>query len=266
MKRPGVRVRARAGYLAVPAAESARPIEGNTSVDTAESQMLTRALSPLASFSRELPLRVQAAAVWTPRHAAIIRAVAEVPRSTASGDDWSQGGQVDATLLNAGGTTIAKGSAALAPGNFAAQIAIAPPAPIEPGDYKLLVRTKGAAALGSTESVAITLEADPLGTGMLFFRRFGPREVATADLRFRRTERIILETPALLNTDVSARLLGRTGLALNVPVTATSRDDADGTRWNRIEITLAPLAPGDYIVETTAGTERTLAGFRVVHP
>jgi hypothetical protein len=31
-----------------------------------------------------------------------------------------------------------------------------------------------------------------------------------------------------------------------------------------VEITLAPLAPGDYIVETTAGTERTLAGFRVV--
>jgi hypothetical protein len=29
-------------------------------------------------------------------------------------------------------------------------------------------------------------------------------------------------------------------------------------------VTLAPLAPGEYIVETTSGTERTLTAFRVV--
>ena len=68
----------------------------------------------------------------------------------------------------------------------------------------------------------------------------------------------------LSNADVAARLLGRTGNSLNVPLTATIREDADGTRWRRAEITLAPLAPGDYVVEITAGGERTLAGFRVV--
>jgi hypothetical protein len=145
-----------------------------------------------------------------------------------------------------------------------AQIAIAPPTPLEPGGYKVLIRTKGAAALGSTESVIFTLEADPLGTGTLFFRRFGSREIPTADLRFRRTERIIVETPASIGSDIAARLLGRNGSALTVPVTATIRGDADGTRWRRVEITLAPLAPGEYIVETTAGTERTLTAFRVV--
>src|SRR3989304_4342238 len=86
--------------------------------------------------------------------------------------------------------------------------------PLEPGDYKLLIRTKGTAALGSTESVTFTLEADPLGTGTLFFRRFGPREIPTADLRFRRTERIIVETPASLGREISARVLGRNGSAL----------------------------------------------------
>jgi hypothetical protein len=157
-----------------------------------------------------------------------------------------------------------RGVRALEPGTFAVQIPIAPSVPLVPGDYKVLIRTKGVAALGSTESFTFTLDADPLGTGTLFFRRFGPREIPTADLRFRRTERIMVETPASLAREISARLLGRTGLPLNVPVTATIRVDADGTRWRRVEITLAPLAPGEYIVETTAGTERTLTAFRVV--
>ena len=264
VKRPGVNVRARSGYLAAKAADTVKPTTAATSVDTSEARMLSQALASLSSFSRELPLRVQAAAAWTSGRAAIVRAVAEVPRSTATGDDWSKGGQVEATLLNAAGRTIAKGSGPLAPGTFAAQIAIAPPTPVEPGDYKLLIRTKGTAALGSTESVTFTLEADPLGTGTLFFRRFGPREIPTADLRFRRTERLIVESPASLGAEITARLLGRTGTPLNVPVTATIRDDADGTRWRRVEITLAPLAPGEYIVETTAGTARTLVAFRVV--
>jgi VWFA-related protein len=264
VKRPGINVRARAGYLAAKAVETGKPTTTTSSVETSEAKTIAQALSPLSVFSRELPVRVQAAAAWTSARAAIVRAVVEVPRSTATGDNWSQGGQVDATLLNADGKPVAKGSAALEPGTFAVQIAITPTAPLEPGDYKVLVRTKGVAALGSTESVTFTLDADPLGAGTLFFRRFGPREIPTADLRFRRTERIIVETPASLGGEVSARLLGRTGLPLNVPVTATIRNDADGTRWRRVEITLAPLAPGEYIVETTAGTERTLTAFRVV--
>jgi VWFA-related protein len=264
VKRPGVNVRARAGYLAAKAVEAAKPSTATSSVETSEARAIAQALSPLSVFSRELPLRVQAAAAWTQDRAAIVRAVVEVPHSTATGDNWSQGGQVDATLLNGEGKPVAKGSAALEPGTFALQIAIAPPVPLEPGDYKVLVRTKGVAALGSTESVSLTIEADPLGAGTLFFRRFGPREIPTADLRFRRTERIVVETPASLDADISARLLGRTGLPLNVPVIATIRNDADGTRWRRVEITLAPLAPGEYIVETTAGTERTLTAFRVV--
>jgi VWFA-related protein len=263
VKRPGVKVRARSGYFAAKAVAD-KPTTSTTSVDTSEARILGQALASLSAFSRELPVRVQAAAAWTRDRAAIVRAVVEVPRSTATGDDWSKGGQVDATLLNSAGKTIAKGSASLAPGTFAAPIVITPPAPLEPDEYKVLVRTKGVAALGSTESVTFTLNADPLGTGTLFFRRVGSREIPTADLRFRRTERLIVETPASFGIEISARLLGRNGSALTVPVTAAIRDAADGTRWRRVEIALAPLAPGEYIVETTAGAERTLTAFRIV--
>jgi len=264
VKRPGVEVRARAGYLAAKAGEAAKPTTSVAPPDTSETKMMTQAMSSLASFSRELPLRVLASAAWTRERAAVVRAVAELSRSTANGDDWGKGGQLEATLMNSAGKPVAKGSAALVAGTFAAQIVIAPASPLEPDDYKVLIRAKGVAALGSTESVVFTLNADPLGTGTLFFRRVGPREMPTADLRFRRTERLIVETPVSLGTDVAGRLLGRAGNVLNVPLTAAIREDADGTRWRRVEITLAPLAPGDYVVETTTGGERTLAGFRVV--
>ena len=264
VKRPGVQVRARAGYLAAKAGDAVKTTTSTASPDVSETKMLAQALSPLASFSRELPLRLQASAAWTRDRLAVVRTVAELSRSTANGDDWGRGGQIEATLMNSSGKPVAKGSASLAPGTFSAQISIAPAVALEPDDYKVIVRAKGVAALGSTESAIFTLNADPLGTGTLFFRRVGPREIPTADLRFRRTERLVVETPVSLGTDIAARLLGRTGAFLNVPLTATLREDADGTRWRRVEVTLAPLAVGDYIVETTAGGERTLTGFRVV--
>ena len=264
VKRPGVQVRARAGYFAAKADTTVKPVVSTTSVETSEAKVLSQALSSLAPFSRELPLRVQAATAWTRDRTAIVRAVAELSRSTANGDDWGKGGQLEATLMNSAGKPVAKATASLAPGTFAAQIPIAPASPLEPDDYEVVIRAKGVAALGATESALFTLHADPLGTGTLFFRRAGPLEVPTADLRFRRTERLIVETPASLGTDIAARLLGRKGNSLNVPLTATIRDDADGTRWRRVEITLAPLAPGEYIVEITAGGDRTLSAFRVV--
>ena len=265
VKRPGVQVRARSGYLAAKAGDAVKPMTSSiTPTETSEALIVKQALSSLASFSRELPLRVQAAAAWTADRAAVVRAVAEVPRSTSTGDNWGQGGQIEATLMNSAGKPVAKGSATLAPGTFAAQVVITPANQLEPDDYKVLIRTKGVAALGSTESAIFTLHAAPLGTGTLFFRRSGPREMPTADVRFRRTERLIIETPASLGTEIAARLLGRTGSPLNVPLTATIRDDADGTRWRRVEVTLAPLAPGEYIVETTSGKERTLSAFRVI--
>ena len=264
VKRPGVNVRARAGYFAAKLVEASKTGISTTTVEASEAKVLAQALASLASFSRELPLRVQAAAGWTRDRTAVVRAVVEVPRSTAAGDDWSKGGHIDATLLNSAGKTIAKSSASLAPGTFTAHVVMTAPPPLEPDEYKVLVRTKGVAALGSTESVVFTLNAAPLGTGTLFFRRMGPREMPTADLRFRRTERLVVEMPASLGGEITGHLLGRTGIPLNVPLTVVIREDADGTRWRRVELALAPLAVGDYIIETNAGAERTLAAFRVV--
>jgi hypothetical protein len=113
----------------------------------------------------------------------------------------------------------------------------------------------------------MTIGEPPAGTGILFMRRgpsTGNRETPTADARFRRAERLILEMPASSADTVSARLLDRAGNPLTTPVTAGIQEDADGLRWRRVEVVLAPLAQGDYIIELSAGGERTLTGFRVV--
>ena len=62
----------------------------------------------------------------------------------------------------------------------------------------------------------------------------------------------------------TAQLLNRTGQAMTIPVTAAIRDDADGSRWRTAQLALAPLAPGDYVIEQSAGAETTLTAFRVL--
>jgi len=66
----------------------------------------------------------------------------------------------------------------------------------------------------------------------------------------------------------TAILLDRNGTKTIVPVTVGERTDtASGQRWLTADVTLAPLGPGDYVVElsTTKGstTHKTLVAFRV---
>jgi hypothetical protein len=222
----------------------------------------------LAALTRERPVRVQAAAAWTSSGTPVIRAVAEVSRVVARGDDWSQGAQVDAMLLSASGATVANARGSIAAGTFITELTLTPATPLAPGDYTLQIRAKGAQVVSpGIEELRLSIAAAPAGGGVLFMRRgpgTGNREVATADARFRRGERLILDSPASSADAVSARLLDRAGNVLNIPVTAAIREDADGLRWRRIEIVLAPLAQGDYIVEASVGAERILTGFRVV--
>ena len=73
--------------------------------------------------------------------------------------------------------------------------------------------------------------------GPFYFRRRGAQESATADLRFRRAETLRIEIPA--RSDAGARLLDRTGAAINVPVASTSRVEDDGSQWTTVRPPLA---------------------------
>jgi hypothetical protein len=152
-------------------------------------------------------------------------------------------------------------------GPMSARVMLKPTAKIVPGEYQIQVRVKGAGALPATDTARISLAAPPESNGVLFNRRgitTGNRETPTADLRFRRSERLIVLLPTLSSDAVSARLLDRAGKPLPIPVSAAIREDADGSRWRVAELVLAPLATGDYLIELTAPAQRTLTAFRVL--
>ena len=56
----------------------------------------------------------------------------------------------------------------------------------------------------------------------------------------------------------------RASSPLAVPATTAVRTDADGARWRTVQITLAPLAPADYVVGVTAGPENAWVAFRLL--
>ena len=91
---------------------------------------------------------------------------------------------------------------------------------------------------------------------------------AVADFLYRRTERVHIEWPLLDAVDKrEARLIGRNGLPLPLPVTLSERSD-NGQTVIAADLTLAPLAPGDYAIELSvtqgANSERGHVAFRVM--
>jgi VWFA-related protein len=272
VKRPGVRVRARTGYLAATRGDEAKAKAAATAVTAARpvdarAEAVKGSLSTLGIFSRERPLRMHVATGYLPSGAATIWGVAEVPAATGQ-HDWSEGGQADAMLIDSSGKTILTEKLTIAPGARSLRFALGSRATLAPGDYQVQLRAKGTAApLGAMESVRISIAAAPVANGAVVLRRSvttGNQPMPTADLRFRRTERIIVEVPTTATDAGTAQLLNRAGQAMTIPVTAAIRNDADGSRWRTAQLALAPLAPGDYVVEQSAGTETTLTAFRVL--
>jgi hypothetical protein len=238
-----------------------------------EARAVETALAPLNSLARERPLRLHSAAGWRriaaagpDGAAAAVWAIGELSAAA----EWKGGADIDVMLLDRGGETLVSRRVALTPGLRSFAVMLAPDKPLAPGDYTINVRARGRAAdsLPTSASVAVVLGPSPAATSAVMVRRgpsTGNKELPTADVRFRRTEQLRVEVPALAEQFPAVRLLDRTGKPLPVPVTAGVRDDADGARWHTAHLVLAPLAPGDYVIEIgQVGQERRLVAFRIV--
>jgi hypothetical protein len=153
----------------------------------------------------------------------------------------------------------------IVPGTASLLLAVVATRSLEAGDYQIRVRSQTPSGV-ETVSLPITLPPASSASGAVFVRRgpqTGNKDVPTADLRFRRSERLRVEVPSATSA-TGARLLDRTGKATPVPVASGTRNDADGSRWATAELALAPLAAGDYVIEVMADPTRTLVAFRVV--
>ena len=140
-------------------------------------------------------------------------------------------------------------------------------------DYAVRVRIypegDQSVALSDTTRVALGRAPRALSEPLVWRRgpTTGPRHVQTASTRFRREDRLRLEFATRLDGTPQARLVDRTGSPLQVPVAATTRADRDdeGLRWVVAEVTLAPLAAGEYEIELElAGGVATSFAFSVV--
>jgi VWFA-related protein len=268
VRQPGVRVRARRGYRARTAEQVVAAATVAARVDPAAAAV-TNALNSVAGVNARSTFRVRPA-VWM--HAeggatgGVVWVVGELEFRTLREPGWAAGASGDLLLLSANGDPLGSAPVALPAGQGAFSVRVPTASPLAPGDYAVRVRLRGQDASASdTARVTVPEKLSAVGEAVMWRRggSTGPQFVRTADPRFQRSDRLRLELATDTN-GASARLLDRTGKALQVPVQVSERADAEGVRWIVADVTLAPLAPGDYAIEVAAGAAIQVTGFRVI--
>lgn len=275
VKREGVEVRARPGYLAPTDAEARAAgvaPAGAPGGPAALPATVVRALEMITPARGNLPVRIQAAA-----GRGSIRAVVELDPVTLKLPEWASGGSVKVTIdPDKGSGPESQIVTSAVDAGMRSVVIAAEGKPFPPGRYIIRAEVTpkaGRIPIQASTAAIVPAQAAEVGSGLLGLRR-GPSTglayIATADPRFRRTERLRVEVPlAAADYAGTARLLTRTGQPMPLVATYSARVDATtNVTFGVADLVLAPLAEGDYVLEVTltkGGRSEVVAyGFRIV--
>ena len=241
---------------------------------------LQMALASLAGIRPEISLRTGVSWVAAPLDDAIpgaksqVWVVGEIASASAGSAEWANGGQAQVLLTAEDGVKLSEITQPIAPASRTVSVQL-PDVPLAPGEFTLRLRLKpsgGGLPFQDTFRFSVPEQSSPVGRPRVLRRgpTTGNQYVPTADLRFRRTDRVRVDVPVLGALDgVTAEVLDRNGKTLGVPVEPVRRDDPEPSlHWASVEVALAPLAPGDYLVRTSvvrgSETSESLTAIRVV--
>jgi len=264
IKQPGIDVRARRGYRAATEAEMASIATAST--PAAAASPVSTAITALGAVRTDAKLYVAAIPGATDATGIVTLWVAgEMPRAL-SAPVMATAAEIEVT----GQGTTAVSQVTLAPGNGGFVTPLKMPARLASGVVTIRVHIAGTP---DTERETTRLDFGSTSGHALLFRRgptTGNRLQPAASTRFMRTERVHVEIPASAADTLSlARLLDKTGQPLSLTLTTGERlDQSTNQRWLTADLALAPLAMGDYAIETTvstaAGQRKAISAFRIV--
>ena len=263
VKQPGVQIRARRGYRAA-TAEDVAAARAGTDKPAPEKAAFNTAMGMLSRIRPESGFRINAA-LQRQGDAGTVWVAGELPASSTRADEYALGATAEIEVKAGAASTTA--SVALKPGERGFVVPIKLPA----GSAERVQVRARLTSEGSPVPLTDSIDANP-GAQPLAFRRgtsTGNRYLPAADFRFSRTERLRLELPVGDGVKPSgAKILDRTGQTLPIPLTTGERTDAaTGQKWIMADLTLAPLAAGDYAIELTTetaeGTKQVVTAIRV---